>query len=494
MSIAIHLPALQVVVPLIGAPLSVLLRRGDAAFAIVTAAAWAALAAALALWAQVSGGDTISYAIGSWPPPWGIEYRVDRLTAFMLVLVSGMAVATLAYSRESVAREVPRDLHYLYYAMFALCLTGLLGIVITGDAFNLFVFLEISSLSSYVLIALGRDRRALLAAYQYLIMGTIGATFFVIGVGLLYLATGTLNMADMALRLADVRDTRPVLAALAFLTVGMSLKLALFPLHQWLPNAYACAPSAVTAFLAGTATKVSLYVLVRFYYSVFGENLVFRALPLPEVLLALSLAGMFVASALAFVQDDLKRLLAWSSVGQIGYITLGLALESHTGLTATLVHLVNHAVTKGALFMLAGAAAAVLGANTFAKLAGMGRTMPVTSFGIVLGGLSLIGVPGTAGFVSKWYLVLAALEKGEWWLVAAIVGSSLIAVAYVWRFVEVAYFRAPSAQAAATGEAPTGLLVPAWILVGVAIWFGLDTSFTVGSASAAASLLIGPPR
>jgi multicomponent Na+:H+ antiporter subunit D len=325
-------------------------------------------------------------------------------------------------------------------------------------------------------------------------MGTIGATFFVIGVGLLYLATGTLNMADMALRLADVRDARPVLAALAFLTVGMSLKLALFPLHQWLPNAYACAPSAVTAFLAGTATKVSLYVLVRFYYSVFGENLVFRTLPLPEVLLALSLAGMFVASALAFLQDDLKRLLAWSSVAQIGYITLGLALASHTGLTATLAHLVNHAVTKGALFMLAGAAAAVLGATTLARLAGMGRTMPVTSFGIVLGGLSLIGVPGTAGFVSKWYLVLAALEKGEWWLVAAIVGSSLIAVAYVWRFVEVAYFRAPSAQATAAGEAPATLLVPAWILVGAAIWFGLDTSFTVGSASAAASLLIGSPR
>src|SRR3972149_5873173 len=156
--------------------------------------------------------------------------------------------------------------------MYLLCLAGLLGISVTGDAFNLFVFLEISSLSTYVLIALGRDRRALMAGYQYLIMGTIGATFFVIGVGLLYLETGTLNMADMAARLPRGTAARPVLAALAFITVGISLKLALFPLHLWLPNAYAYAPSAVTAFIAATATKVSVYVLLRFYYSVFGES------------------------------------------------------------------------------------------------------------------------------------------------------------------------------------------------------------------------------
>jgi len=491
MSLALHLPALQVVIPLVSAPLAVLFRRAGPAFLIVTAASWAAFATAIALWLKTGDGATISYAIGSWQPPWGIEYRVDRLSSFVLLIVSGMAALTLPYSRASIEREIPREQHYLFYAMFALCLTGLLGITITGDAFNIFVFLEISSLSSYVLIALGRDRRALMAAYQYLVMGTIGATFIVIGIGLLYLITGTLNLADMAGRLAQVGGTRPVLAALAFLTVGISLKLALYPLHQWLPNAYTYAPSAVSAFLAATATKVSVYVLIRFYYSVFGESLVFAKLPLPQIMLLLSVAAMFAASAVAIFQHDLKRLFAYSSVAQIGYITLGLSFDSVTGLTASIVHLFNHAVTKGALFLLIGGAVAVVGGATLSRLSGLARVMPLTSFGIVLGGLSLIGVPGTAGFISKWYLVLAALEKGQWWLAMAIVASSLLAVAYVWRFVEVAYFREPRADLATRREAPLALLVPAWILVGATVYFGLETSVSVGSAANAAAMLLG---
>ena len=247
-----------------------------------------------------------SYAIGNWPPPWGIEYRVDTLSAFVLVLIAGMAVVVLPFARRSIGAEIAERQHYLFYTMFLLCLSGLLGMTITGDVFNVFVFLEISSLSTYVLIAMGRDRRALLAGYQYLIMGTIGATFIVIGIGLLYLMTGTLNMVDLAQRLPALQGTRPVLAALAFITVGLALKLALFPLHQWLPNAYTFAPSAVAAFLAATATKVAIYVLLRFYYSVFGQPQVFGPLPTAQLLLLLALAGMFAASTMAIFQTDLK--------------------------------------------------------------------------------------------------------------------------------------------------------------------------------------------
>lgn len=489
MSLAQHLPILQVVLPLLSAPLAVLLRHGGFAFAIVTAGAWAAFAAAIGLWLQVGELGVVSYHIGSWAPPWGIEYRIDRLASFVLVLVSGTAAVVLPWSRASIEREIPRELHYLYYAMFGLCLAGLLGIVATDDAFNVFVFLEISSLSTYVLIALGRDRRALAASYRYLIMGTIGATFFVIGIGFLYLMTGTLNLVDMAGRLRAVESSRPVLAALAFITVGVSLKLALFPLHQWLPNAYTHAPSAVTAFLAATATKVSVYVLIRFWYSVFGESLVYVKLPLPQILLLLSLAAMFAASFTAIFQDNLKRLFAYSSVGQIGYITLGLSFDSIDGLTASIVHLFNHGVTKAAIFLLIGCIVAVSPGPTFDKLSGLAKRMPLTCFGIVIAGLSLIGVPGTAGFVSKWYLIVAALEKEQFWLVGAILLSSLLAVAYVWRFVEVAYFK-PAPEGSAKQEAPLALLIPAWILVVATIWFGLDTSFTVGTAAEAAQQLV----
>ena len=494
MSLVSHLPALQVVVPLLAAPLTVLLRRRSVAFAVALAASWAALAIALLLWLRVADGGTISYAIGNWPPPWGIEYRVDKLSAFVLVLVAGIAAVVLPYSRASIEAEVSPQQHYLFYTMFVLCLAGLLGITITGDAFNIFVFLEVSSLSTYVLIALGRDRRALVASYQYLIMGTIGATFIVIGIGLLYLMTGTLNLSDMGRRIAAVQGTRPVLAALAFLTVGISLKLALFPLHQWLPNAYTFAPSAVASFLAATATKVAVYVLLRFYFSVFGESAVFAQLPMQEAMLLLALAGMFVASTIAIYQTDLKRLFAYSSVGQIGYIILGLSFNSASGLTATIVHLFNHGVTKGAIFLLLGSVAMVMGGTSLARIQGLGKRMPLTSFGIVVCGLSLIGVPGTAGFVSKWYLLLAALERGHWWLVFLIVASSLLAAAYVWRFVDAAYFREPRKDTADGGAVPWSMGVPAGVLVAAAVYFGLDTSFTVGSAAQAAALLMGGPR
>jgi len=486
-----QLPALLVVVPLLAAPVIVLARRAAFAWALALAASWASFAIAIALALQVRAAGVVSYAMGSWPPPWGIEYRIDALGAFVLVLVAGMGAVVAPYMRRSAAAEVPGERLYLFYTMYMLCLAGLLGIVATGDAFNLFVFLEIASLSTYVLIALGRDRRSLLSAFQYLIMGTIGATFYVIGVGLLYLMTGTLNIADMAARLPAVTETRPLVAAAAFVTVGISLKLALFPLHFWLPNAYTYAPSAVTAFLAATATKVSVYVLLRYFFTVFGASPAFAEVPFQEALLALSAIAIVTASLVAVYQPDMKRMLAYSSVAQIGYITLGIAIANQAGLTGAIVHLFNHGLTKGALFLLLGGVAMRAGRASFDRLAGLGRAMPLTSFGIVIGGLSLIGIPGTAGFVSKWYLVLGAIERGEWWLAALVVGSSLIAVAYVWRFVEAAYLQAPGPDSPRPGEAPPALLVPAWLLVGACVWFGLSTSFNVGGAAAAAQLLLG---
>ena len=491
MSVMAHLPALQVVVPLMAAPLTVLLRRRDLAFGVALLASWTALLIAVLLWLQVEAAGTLSYAIGNWPPPWGIEYRVDRLNAFVLVLVAGLAAVVLPYSRASIETEVPAEQHYLFYTMFVLCLTGLLGMAITGDAFNIFVFLEISSLSTYVLVALGSDRRALLASYQYLVMGTIGATFIVVGIGLLYLVTGTLNLVDMGRRLALVDNPRPVLAALAFLTVGLSLKLALFPLHQWLPNAYSYAPTSVAAFLAGTATKVAVYVMIRFYFSVFSEAQAFAILPTEQMLLILGLAGAFAASTIAVFQTDLKRLFAYSSVAQIGYIILGISFHSVNGLTASIVHLAMHGMAKAAVFMLLGGVVLVMGGTTLARVQGLGYRMPFTSLGIVICGLSLVGVPGTGGFISKWHLILAALERGQWWLAFLIVASSLIAAAYVWRFIEAAYFREPRSDIA-PASVPWSMALPALLLVVASVVTGLYSSAVLASAHAAAVMLLGP--
>ena len=352
-----HLPALLVVIPLLAAVLAGLLRRGGLAFALALVVSWLMPLIAGALLWQVLATGPISYHLGGWEPPWGIEYRVDVLSGFVLVLISVVGAVTVPFACRSIALEIAEERHAWFYSMYLLCLTGLLGITVTGDAFNAFVFLEISSLATYVLIALGHDRRALLAAFQYLIMGTIGATFYVIGVGLLYLLTGSLNMVDIAARLGTTAPAQmpAIITALGFITVGISLKLALFPLHAWLPNAYAYAPSWVTAFLSATATKVAIYLLIRFYFSVFGVALELDTLPITDIIVALSVVAMFVASLVAVFEADLKRMLAYSSVAQIGYITLGIGLANEAGLTGGLVHIVNHALMKAALFLAVAA-------------------------------------------------------------------------------------------------------------------------------------------
>jgi multicomponent Na+:H+ antiporter subunit D len=491
--IAAHLPALQIVVPLISAPLCLLLRRGGLAWALALIVSWAALACAVLLLQQVIATGPISYHLGGWAPPWGIEYRIDAVNGFVLVIVAAIGAAVMPYARESVAREVPEEQHATFYTALLLCLTGLLGVTITGDAFNLFVFLEISSLSSYVLIALGRDRRALTAAFQYLVMGTIGATFIVIGVGLLYMVTGTLNMLDLAERLPPMAESRTVLAAFAFLTVGAGLKLALFPLHFWLPNAYAYAPSVVTAFLAATATKVSVYILLRFFFTVFGTTYSFELVTLENLLMPLGVAAILVCSTVAIFQTNVKRMLAYSSVAQVGYMVLGIGFASTAGLTGSIVHLFNHAMMKGGLFLALGCVVLRLGSAQLESLEGLGRRMPLTMFAFTLGGLSLIGVPLTAGFISKWVLVQAALERGNWFVAAVILLGSLLAIVYIWRVVEVAYFRpAPAGDAAAKiAEAPLSMLIPTWVLIGASIYFGIDTSLTLGVAERAAQHLLG---
>ena len=481
-----HLPALQVVLPLLAAPLLVLLRHRGAAWVIAVAVSWASLAISILLLQQVATDGVISYLMGGWAAPWGIEYRVDAVNAYVLLIVSGIAAVVTPFARRSLEAEVdPERIHYVY-AAWLLTLAGLLGIVVTGDAFNVFVFFEISSLGQYALIAMGRDRRALTASYQYLIMGTIGMTFLLIGIGFLYMMTGTLNMADLAERLPAVAGTRTVQAAFAFITVGVGLKLAMFPLHLWLPNAYAYAPSAVTALIAATSTKVAVYVLLRFSFTVFETP------PIVWLILPLALVGMVAPSLVAVFQHDAKRMFAFSSVAQVGYMLLGIALVSVTGLTATLLHLFNHALMKGALFLALGCVAFRLGSTRIADLDGIGRQMPWTMAAFVLAGLSLIGIPFTAGFVSKWYLVLGALEQGWYFVVAVVVGASLIAAVYVWRIVERAYF-APAPAGRVVREAPLALLGPTWALALANLYFGVQTDVTVGAATRAARALLGTP-
>lgn len=486
-----HLPALQIAVPLLAATICVIVRRARWAWTVAIVVAWSAFAGAIVILRRVLLTGTISYAQGGWRPPWGIELRIDLLNALVLLIVTMICAVVLVASPRSIAKEIPEERHYLFYATFLLCMTGLAGMTVTGDAFNIFVFLEISSLSSYALVSQGATRRARTSSMQYLVMGTIGGTFLLLGIGMIYMVTGTLNIVDMAAQLAAVGPNRTVLAALACITVGTSIKLALFPLHIWLPNAYTYAPAIVTAFLAATATKVAFYVMTRFVFSVFGVQLAFGHLHLASVLMPLAIVAMFAGSLVAIYQTDIKRMLAYSSVAQIGYMVLGLSLANLSGLTGGIVHLFNHSLMKSGLFLVMAAVLLRTGSTRLEAMQGLGRRMPWTMAAFVAGGLSLVGVPLTVGFVSKWYLIKASFEAGLWPVAVLILISSLLALVYIWRVVEVAYFEPAPEGAEEIKRAPLSVLAPMWILIGATIFFGIFTSLSVGAASGAAGVLLG---
>ena len=488
MNLEAHLPALQVVLPLLSVPIVMLLKPRGFAWAATTATSIVALAIAVSMASAVLGGAELRYLMGNWTAPYGIELRVDDFSAVLLLIITGASTFALVAGRESIGAQIETERQPMFFAAWLLALAGLAGIVVSADAFNVFVFMEISSLASYVLIAGGPDRRALPSVFKYLIMGTIGATFYLIGVGLVYMMTGTLNLADMEVRIHEVADQSPILVAAGFITVGLALKAALFPLHAWLPNAYTYAPHAVTVFLAACATKVSLYVLLRFDFVVFQPNLAGHDIQFAWFLMPLAVAAIIVASAVAVFEKNLKRLLAYSSVAQIGYIMLGASLVSQAGLTASILHIFNHSLAKGTLFLAVAGLALRTGSLRLDGIAGAARTMPWTMAAFVIGAFSLIGIPGTAGFISKWYLILAVIDRG--WLgvvlIIVIVVGSLLAVAYVWRVVEAAWFMPPPAEGAATREAPLELLSVTWIAALANLYFGIFTEIPVSLSTMAA--------
>lgn len=486
-----QLPAIVLLISLLAAPVCSLIRNGDTAWKLAFVAAWSSVGASLMLMAQVWGGKEISYLMGGWPPPWGIEVHIDELSALVLILITLFGALVISVLRHSLRAAMRNHRHSLYYSAFLLCMASLIGITITGDAFNVFVFLEISSLSTYALIARGRDRRALTASFRYLIMGTIGATFILIAIGFMYMVTGTLNMADLATLLPAHTDNRVIQASFAFFTVGIALKVAVFPLHYWLPDSYTYAPKATTAFLAATATKVSLYVMIRFIFDVYGIEFSFNQMHIGTLLLPLSLAGILIASLIAIFQTDVKRLLAWSSVAQLSYMVLGIALLNVDGLTATITHMFNHAMIKAGLFLALAAMIFRLNSSNIKDLAGIGRTMPLTFGAFVVLGAGLIGVPLTAGFISKWYLISAALNNDLIAVAATLIISSLMAIVYIGKIVDVAYFKPAPAHHKDVKDVPASILIPCWIFALLTIYFGIDTRLTAGVAGRVAESLLG---
>jgi multicomponent Na+:H+ antiporter subunit D len=492
-ALATHAPILLVTGPLMAACATALAPSSRTSWMLSVAGSVFAIWMALALAGEVARRGAVDYVIGGFAPPMGIAFHVDALGALMALLISSVGVLTALYSGHALQAEVRPEKHSLVQAGLLLCQAGLLGLVCTGDAFNAFVFLEVSSIGTYALVAIGekRDRRALPAAFNYLIMGTIGATFYVIGVGFLYAATGTLNMADMATRLVTLTGTSPVQAGFAFIVVGLGIKAAMFPLHGWLPGAYSFAPSLVSVLLSATATKAAIYLITRFALDVFPPDAAFGEFFLHWVLAPLAATAAIACSIQAIFEREVRRMLAFSSVAQAGFILLGISMATAAGVSAGLFYLMAHALLKSGMFMALGGLAMSLRARSLADFAGVARDAPWSAAAFGVGAASLVGAPLTMGFLAKWRLIEAGLMAGQIWIVAVIAIASLLTLAYVGRMFEALFFRPPPPGAQRAHEAPAGVLVPVWILAGLSIWFGLDASLPEGLADAASAALSG---
>lgn len=471
---------LPILIPLLAAPLIVLVGGQQRAWLLSLASVGAAFVATL--YSFVLGdGQTM---LGGWQPPVGINLLLDGANRPILLLIMSAGLISLLMASPAQLHWMKPPRLALFYALYCLCLCGLAGITATADAFNVFVFLEISSLSTYALVASGQDRRALRAAFQYLVLGTLGGSFVLLGVGLLYMATGSLNMADIAARLEGSPLPGAIMVGAAFLLLGFALKSALFPLHQWLPGVYRQSPDAVATMLAASGTKVSVYALTRFGFGVLGVSWL-AAHHVDKILLILASGAMIFGSLAAIQQSRLKALLAWSSIAQIGYIVMAISLLDGDGLKAAWLFMLVHALVKGSLFI----GAAGLSDDRFEALAGLGARDPLRAACLTLSALALLGVPLTAGFVGKWVLIQAVWQAGVVFGVVIIALSSLLAVVYVARIV-LPLWQNVEAPQQAPGDRAWNLRLPLCLSSAACVLFGLWPAPLLSLAEQAAGALL----
>ena len=470
-------PALVVVLPLIASAIIAFMPSKIWPWIISMIVLVFHLALSIHLIEEVSISKIIIYEFGNWEPPWGISFKIDGVNSGLQILFSSFVLISTFYSRKIFLNEIEAEDTGKAYSLWLLAIGSLNGIILTNDIFNLFVFLEISALASISLISLGAglNRKALLAAFNYLIIGAIGATFYVIGVGFAYAMTGTLNMNDLIIQLSQYSEGQlAIFAGMSFMLIGLMVKAAIFPLHIWLPAAYSYAPSAVSTLLAALATKTILYFFARLLFEVFTIYENYLIIFLDFILFPLSVIAIFIGTLIAIYQDDIKKLLAFSSIAQIGYITLAFSLRDHSGITSGFVHIFNHALIKGGLFMSVGYFAILYKDRvTLYSIKGFGYKYPITSFALLICGLSLIGLPLTNGFISKLYLFQALYINQMYIPIALVAVSSALAVVYFWKIVEQMWFS--EIKPKPEKEDPS-IYFPIWIITISIILFGIYSS------------------
>lgn len=433
-----NLPVLIVVVLLMTAFLVPLFIRMHRRATQIIANLIVAMTACLCgvLFYRVLHSGPVYYAVGGWEAPWGIEVAATPLSTFVaLVATSIVTLVMLSLSREQ--RDWPSQKAGWYITLILLLTAGLVGLTLANDMFNIYVFLEVTALATWGIVAAKKDRNAADASFKYLMLGAIGSALIMFAIGITYVVTGYLNMgfASAALVGAQLHPIIPW-AICSFFLVGFALKAGLFPMHVWLPDAHSSAPTTASALLSGVVVKVYAVAMARVFFVLFGGEAL-EAMGISEMVRVAAALSILAGSFFALVQTDIKRLLAYSTVAQVGYVFLGFGLGGIQGVAAALYHVMAHGLMKVLLFLTAGKVAEVRGSRDIKAFSGVGKVLPWPMIVFTLAALSMVGLPLLAGFTTKWYLFNAGLNAGLYWVPILVIVSSLLNAAYflpiVWR-------------------------------------------------------------
>ncbi|MBN2465233.1 NADH/ubiquinone/plastoquinone (complex I) [candidate division WOR-3 bacterium] len=450
---------LFVIIPLASAFLIPLFAKLWQRSADLIANAVGAVLAGLSVYGALSlftGSQVLVYRLGGWHPSLGITLAYDHLTALVVLAVNIVGLCALLFAVRYLDHYTGR---WKFYALFMLILVGLNGVSVTGDMFNLFVFTEIAAVSSYALVAFGTDFDELEAGFKYMVIGEIGGAAILLAIALLYAKASTLNMAVVSQVMAGFGRTPLFWLIVAMFLVGFAIKMAMVPFHAWLPDAHPSAPAPVSALLSGVFIKVlGVYAMSRVMFNVFGLSRA-NAAGFFNLLIGFGVLSIVAGGLLAYAQKDYKRLLAYSSISQIGYILIGLGIGNYWGIVGALFHILAHALGKGLLFLTAGSVEHATGTRDLDRLSGLEKRMPATAWSYLLGSLSLAGVPPFAGFFSKFFIIVGALSADMYWLAILAALFSTVTLGYLVKVANRAFFARRDREPTAAREAPAVMVV-----------------------------------
>jgi len=412
-----------IIIPLLTAFLIMLISGKKDDWAIILSIIAALSLLVLSVFSFVTiGGNTVVYNMSAWKIPYTICLVLDALSSFMLLIVSIISLTSLMFSIKYIRHLSPS---WKYYALFMFLVTGMNGVIVTGDLFNLYVFLEIALIAAYALVAYGSKAEEFEAAFKYAVMGSISSILILVGIGIIYSTTSTLTLASIAKVLPE-RNPQVMYWVGGIFMAGFGLKAAVMPFHAWLPDAHSSAPAPISSMLSGVLIKtLGIYVLIRFFFNVLGAPDIFMT-----IFLVLGSISILVASFLAIGQWDLKRLLAYSSISQIGFILLGMGIATPLAIFGAVFHILNHAIFKSLLFYNAGTVEMAIGTRDLRKMGNLTKALPVASSTSMIATLSVAGMPPFNGFFSKLIIIIAAIQAAHpGYALIAVIGS-LLTLAY----------------------------------------------------------------